>query len=186
MRHVLFVCKYNRFRSPTAEAVFADVEGIEVASAGLSLDAYVSVSTELLEWADIIFVMEKAHRTRLSDRFGPALDGKSVEVLGIPDEFHYMDPALVRVLRRRVDPLLSTLLGVWPARPIPQLSSIPPTTRRDQQMKRSPWHAINASVHHVCSNCNTGNDIENENRVSGTGGKPLCLECRDWMSKNNC
>ena len=43
--------------------------------------------------------------------------------------------------------------------------------------KVSPWHSIKANVHHDNNNCNTGNNIESENRRSGTGGKPLCSEC---------
>ncbi|HUG00631.1 MAG TPA: hypothetical protein VML95_02075 [Longimicrobiales bacterium] len=26
-------------------------------------------------------------------------------------------------------------------------------------MRKSPWHSVRGSVHHVCSNCNTGNNI---------------------------
>lgn len=36
--------------------------------------------------------------------------------------------------------------------------------------KTSPWHSIKASVHHNNTNCNTGNNIEAENRREGTGG----------------
>jgi hypothetical protein len=43
--------------------------------------------------------------------------------------------------------------------------------------KTSPWHSILRNVHHNNTNCNTGNNIERENRRSGTGGKPLCSEC---------
>lgn len=39
------------------------------------------------------------------------------------------------------------------------------------------WHSIKQTVHHNNSECNTGNNIERENRRSGTGGKPLCAEC---------
>ena len=44
--------------------------------------------------------------------------------------------------------------------------------------KVSPWHSILAPVHHNNTNCNTGNNIESENRRSGTGNKPLCGECQ--------
>ena len=40
-----------------------------------------------------------------------------------------------------------------------------------------PWHSRLTNVHHNNTNCNTGNNIERENRLSGTGGKPLCKEC---------
>jgi hypothetical protein len=43
--------------------------------------------------------------------------------------------------------------------------------------KVSAWHSIKQSVHHNNTDCNTGNNIESENRRSGTGGKPLCQEC---------
>jgi hypothetical protein len=52
--------------------------------------------------------------------------------------------------------------------------------------KKSPWHSIKQTVHHVCTNCNTGNNIEKENLRDGTGGKPLCSECQQWISKNAC
>lgn len=44
--------------------------------------------------------------------------------------------------------------------------------------KRSPWHSIKSNVHHDNTNCNTGNNIERENLRAGTGGRPLCEECR--------
>lgn len=43
--------------------------------------------------------------------------------------------------------------------------------------KTSAWHSIKQYVHHDNTSCNTGNNIETENRRSGTGGKPLCSEC---------
>lgn len=41
----------------------------------------------------------------------------------------------------------------------------------------SAWHSVLRNVHHNNTNCNTGNNIERENRREGTGGKPLCSEC---------
>ena len=43
--------------------------------------------------------------------------------------------------------------------------------------KKSAWHSIKREIHHNNSDCNTGNNIESENRREGTGGKPLCSEC---------
>lgn len=101
-RNVLFICTQNRLRSPTAEQVFADWLGIETQSAGLGNDAGNPVSPELLAWSDVIFVMEKAHRNKLSKKFRPHLAGKRVICLDIPDDYDYMDPALVRLLRAKV------------------------------------------------------------------------------------
>ncbi len=106
IRHVLFICSRNRLRSPTAEQVFADWPGVETASAGLDHDADNPLSLELLAWADRIFVMEAAHRRRLSQRFRAGLDGKRVVCLDIPDDYAFMDPALVERLLARVPAFL--------------------------------------------------------------------------------
>ncbi len=105
-RHVLFVCSRNRLRSPTAEQVFAEWLGVETASAGLSPDADAPVTPELLAWADTVFVMERAHRARLVARFGTHLRHARVVCLDIPDDYDFMDPALVRLLQTRVTPHL--------------------------------------------------------------------------------
>lgn len=104
--HVLFVCGRNRLRSPSAERVFADYPGIEVASAGLRPDAEERLGPELVEWADLIFVMEKAHAKKLRRDFGSYLRDKRVICLDIRDDYHFMDPALVALLKQRVTPSL--------------------------------------------------------------------------------
>ncbi len=102
MRRVLFICSQNRFRSPTAEHVFSGWPNIEVASAGLNDGADNPVTPELIQWADIIFVMEKAHRNRLSRKFKPHLNRQRVICLNIPDEYEFMDPQLVLLLKNSV------------------------------------------------------------------------------------
>lgn len=96
----------NKLRSPTAEAIFADHPGIEVDSAGLNNDAVVPLSTEQVEWADVIIVMENAHRNRLNRKFRGALAGKRIVVLNIPDECDYMDSSLISLLKLRCAPYL--------------------------------------------------------------------------------
>lgn len=103
---VLFICSRNRLRSPTAERVFAAQPGIACASAGLNHDSENPVTPELLQWADLIFVMETAHLTRLRRRFSTCLPGRRVVCLHIPDRFTFMDPRLVQMLRDRVAPYL--------------------------------------------------------------------------------
>ena len=102
MKNVLFVCSQNKLRSPTAEQVFAQRPDIEVASAGTNSDAETPLSAELIEWADVIFVMEKAHRTKLQQRFRANLKSKRVVCLDIPDKYRFMDPELVQLLEARV------------------------------------------------------------------------------------
>jgi len=43
--------------------------------------------------------------------------------------------------------------------------------------EKSPWHSAKGRVYHNNTECNTGNNIETENKRSGTGGKRLCHEC---------
>jgi predicted protein tyrosine phosphatase len=102
MKHVLFICSQNRLRSPTAEQVFANHPGIECASAGTNNDAENPLTPELIEWAEIIFVMEKAHRNKLTAKFKRHLAKARVICLDIPDEYECMDPELVRLLRAKV------------------------------------------------------------------------------------
>jgi predicted protein tyrosine phosphatase len=104
---VLFVCDANRLRSPTAEAIFSNHPELEVKSAGLSREAAVPVSLDLLEWADVIFVMEKRHRNIIHSRFKELYRRKRIVCLYIPDEFEFMDPELVRLLEERVPRRLS-------------------------------------------------------------------------------
>ena len=101
MKKVLFVCSRNRLRSPTAEVLFAAVPGIETDSAGLADDATCPLASDQLEWADIVCVMEKRHRTLLARRFSRHLLGKKVVCLDIPDKFEFMQPELIELLEKR-------------------------------------------------------------------------------------
>ena len=102
MKKVLFICSQNLDRSPTAEQIFATRAGVETDSAGLRADAAVPLSSEQIDWADIIVVMEKAHRTKLSKRYREHLRDKRVVCLDIADDYTFMDPELVRLLEHKV------------------------------------------------------------------------------------
>jgi predicted protein tyrosine phosphatase len=108
-RKVLFICSQNRLRSPTAEQVFANWPGIETTSAGLNHDAENPVTPELVQWADIIFVMERTHRSKLSAKFKAHLGNAHVVCLEIPDDYEFMDPYLIRLLKVEVPRHLPSL-----------------------------------------------------------------------------
>jgi predicted protein tyrosine phosphatase len=108
-RKVLFICSQNRLRSPTAEKVFANWPGIETTSAGLNHDAENPVIPELVQWADIIFVMERTHRSKLSAKFKAHLGNAHVVCLEIPDDYEFMDPYLIRLLKVEVPRHLPSL-----------------------------------------------------------------------------
>lgn len=82
--------------------MFASWPGVETASAGLAPDAEEQCSVELVEWADIIFVMERAHRARLQRRLRAHLKRARVVCLDIPDDYAFMQPELVALLGKRV------------------------------------------------------------------------------------
>jgi len=102
VKRVLFVCSQNRLRSPTAEQIFSQRPDLEVESAGTNHDADTPLTAELVAWADLIFVMERAHRDKLQRRFQRSLKGKRVICLDIPDDYEFMDPGLVRLLEAKV------------------------------------------------------------------------------------
>jgi predicted protein tyrosine phosphatase len=111
MLRVLFVCGKNKWRSPTAEHIFASHSGIECASAGLAPESETVLSAELIEWAELIFVMEKQHKSKLSAQFKPYLADKRVVCLHIPDKYHFMDATLVKILTTKVTPYLPVSHG---------------------------------------------------------------------------
>lgn len=108
MKKLLFICSQNRLRSPTAERVFGQDQRLDVRSAGLDKDAINSISSDDLEWADIIFVMEKSHKNKLSKKYKEFLRGKRVINLNIPDEYECMDPILIQLLKISVPKYLGT------------------------------------------------------------------------------
>lgn len=101
-RNLLFICSQNKLRSPTAEQVFSQYPGIEAMSAGTNNDVETPLDGEMVDWADVIFVMEKAHLAKLRGRFSKYLGGKRVICLDIPDDYGFMDAALVRLLEAKV------------------------------------------------------------------------------------
>ncbi|KAF1039162.1 MAG: hypothetical protein GAK33_01744 [Burkholderia lata] len=102
----LFICSRNRLRSPTAEAVFAAWPDVETDSAGLAPDADTRLSAEQLDWAEVVFVMERAHKARLAVQFGAHLRHKKIVCLDIPDRYTYLQPELVTLLERKAGPFL--------------------------------------------------------------------------------
>ncbi|MCL2926217.1 MAG: low molecular weight protein tyrosine phosphatase family protein, partial [Trichodesmium sp. MAG_R04] len=102
----LYICSQNRLRSPAAETIFSEYPDLEVDSAGLSRGAEIPLCSEVVQWADIIFVMEKSHQRKLSNKFQPWLKNKRVICLDIRDEYEYMQPELVELLKKKVLPLL--------------------------------------------------------------------------------
>ena len=104
---ILFVCTANVDRSPAAEIAFKAIAGDahESRSAGTSATAHRPLRAADLEWADIVAVMEDAHRHEIERRWPD--QGPKIRVLDVPDCFHRDDPALRRALESRLTGLLA-------------------------------------------------------------------------------
>jgi len=103
---VLFVCSRNQWRSPTAEQVWKNESGLSVRSAGVSRSARRRLTVADLRWADLILVMEEKHKSRIRAEHRDEVRYKALHVLDIPDDYQFMQPELVEVLRLKVAPLI--------------------------------------------------------------------------------
>ena len=101
MPNVLFICGKARKRSPTAAQIAPGLLGCKADCAGLSADADERLSAEHIAWADVIAVMEKTQMSRLKRQFGALVGGKRVVCLDVRDEYEFMQPELVALLRQR-------------------------------------------------------------------------------------
>ena len=54
--------------------------------------------------------MEEKHRSRLKAEHPRLLQHKALYVLGIPDEYRFMDPELVELLEETAGPIFDRLL----------------------------------------------------------------------------
>lgn len=104
--NLLFICSRNQWRSPTAEAIFRNHPVHEARSAGTEPSARIRISAKLLVWADLVFVMEKRHKQRLTERFPDEMAGKTTIILDIPDEYGFMDEELITSIEAAVAPYL--------------------------------------------------------------------------------
>jgi predicted protein tyrosine phosphatase len=108
MKKVLMVCTGNIDRSPTAAMLLAEMcAPMWVASAGTEHWAKNQVTLELVQEADVICVMERAHQRLIRQRFGEFHAAKVI-VLDIPDNYICWESGLIELLK----PKLRTALGL--------------------------------------------------------------------------
>ena len=96
---LLFICSRNQWRSPTAERLFDRFSNYAARSAGTETGARIKVTAGHVGWADMIFVMEKKHKRRLEAQFADILSDKKLVCLNIPDDYAFMEPALIDCLK---------------------------------------------------------------------------------------
>jgi predicted protein tyrosine phosphatase len=96
LSNLLFICSKNQWRSPTAELLFKNHPLHQARSAGTSDKARTRLSQKMLDWADVVFVMEYKHRDMVKQHF--ALHGHRLVVLDIEDIYPFNDPELIKIL----------------------------------------------------------------------------------------
>ena len=87
--------------------MFASTKGVETRSAGTSIAATKKITRELIQWADIIFVMEEKHEQALARIDRSSRD--KIRILDIPDIFYRDQPELKQLLHDRMRPYLAEL-----------------------------------------------------------------------------
>jgi predicted protein tyrosine phosphatase len=103
---VLFVCSKNHWRSPTAEAIYRDDPRLEARSRGTASSARQTLRAADLALADLVLVMEDKHRSRLLAEFPGETKFLPIEILHIPDDYQFMDPELVELIRAAAEPII--------------------------------------------------------------------------------
>ena len=97
-KNVLVVCDGNINRSPTVAKFLQERHSDwEVQHAGLYYGYPLMVTQELVDWSDVIYVMEVAQLKRLHNKFKNI---HHVIVLGIPDEYDAFSDELYQEIRR--------------------------------------------------------------------------------------
>jgi predicted protein tyrosine phosphatase len=99
---ILFVCGRNQWRSPTAQYIYRNDPRLEARSAGVSDKSPHKISRADIQWADLILVMENAHKTRIQGLFGRERLPE-IKSLDIPDEYEYMDEELIQLITKSVE-----------------------------------------------------------------------------------
>lgn len=89
--------------SATAQVLYKNDDRFDVKSAGTDKQARIVVDRELLEWADAILVMEKHHRNKIRSKFPDIYASKKIVCLYIPDEYDFMEPALMDILKSKFE-----------------------------------------------------------------------------------
>lgn len=107
--NILFICSRNKWRSPTAEAIYKTSQLHNVKSAGTEPSARTRLTAKLIVWADIIFAMENRHKQRMMENFSYETEGKRIVVLNIPDEYQYLDEELVESIKLSVSSYLDNV-----------------------------------------------------------------------------
>jgi|TARA_B110000037_G_scaffold4163_1_gene4573 predicted protein tyrosine phosphatase len=114
MKKILFVCSANKQRSKTASDYFSEkLTTFEFDSAGTNhkicnKEGTQPLTLELMNWADLVIVMEERHRKLIVQNGGSEFGGK-IRVISIPDKFKYYQKELIDLLEQKARHLIINL-----------------------------------------------------------------------------
>mgnify|MGYP002138035419 FL=1 len=104
----LFVCSANKQRSKTAEDYFSSIHNeLSFNSAGTNLkicqkEGTNPLDTDMLEWADVVLVMEKKH-LEIINKNTESKYSKKIIVLNIDDIYKYYQKELIEILEQKAN-----------------------------------------------------------------------------------
>jgi predicted protein tyrosine phosphatase len=108
---ILFVCSANLHRSKTAEDYFVhNYEKHQFLSAGTNIkicrrEGTRELTSDLLQWAEVVCVMEKKHANIIKRRTGETYLSK-LRILDIQDVYDYYSADLIRILQGKATSFL--------------------------------------------------------------------------------
>lgn len=109
--NVLVVCGKNKKRSRTAEFIFKNDNRFNIRSVGVSPKSERKISENDLNWADLVLVMEKEHKSKIKELYAH-LEIPLMQVLDIADEYEFMDDELIQILNEKINATLQTLYDI--------------------------------------------------------------------------
>lgn len=98
MKKLLFVCNVNKQRSPTAEELFKKDKKYIAKSCGI-FECKKRINKKLVNWADIVFVMEAHQVGFVKENFDK---NKLVIDLEIPDLYQKNEHSLIKILKQKL------------------------------------------------------------------------------------
>ncbi len=105
--NILFVCSANKQRSKTAEDYFSTIyKSKNFLSAGTNhkicmKEGTVPLTEDLLEWADVVYVMESKHLKLIREATSNRYFNKII-VLNIDDIYKYYQLELINILKEKI------------------------------------------------------------------------------------
>lgn len=111
MSKILFVCSANKDRSKTADDYFSEkYPEIEFLSGGTNHKICNQLGTEpvteeMVDWADVVIVMETKHRDLILNNTEGNYASK-IQVMNIRDVYKYGQKELINLLEEKAGPLV--------------------------------------------------------------------------------